>query len=93
MSRNPLLEAGAISEVWLNGWVFVYELSGCGFESCCCHNSALCKQLIASKQLNGIQRKNSDVHGYQRKEVFINSFVLTYFNYCENNEHNQRQRS
>ena len=19
---------------WLNGWVFVYELSGCGFESC-----------------------------------------------------------
>ena len=20
---------------WLNGWVFVYELSGCGFESCC----------------------------------------------------------
>ena len=23
--------------VWLNGWVFVYELSGCGFESCCSH--------------------------------------------------------
>ena len=23
--------------VWLNGWMFVYELSGCGFESCCCH--------------------------------------------------------
>ena len=22
--------------VWLNGWVFVYELSGCGFESRCC---------------------------------------------------------
>ena len=22
--------------VWLNGWVFIYELSGCGFESCCC---------------------------------------------------------
>ena len=20
--------------VWLNGWVFVYELGGCGFESC-----------------------------------------------------------
>ena len=43
MSRNFLLEAGTISEVsiiwpvWLNGWVFVYELSGCGFESHCCH--------------------------------------------------------
>ena len=23
--------------VWLNGWVFVYELSGCGFESSCSH--------------------------------------------------------
>ena len=26
-----------ISLVWLNGWVFVYELSGCGLESRCCH--------------------------------------------------------
>ena len=25
------------SVVWLNGWVFVYELSGCGIESRCCH--------------------------------------------------------
>ena len=25
--------------VWLNGWVFVYELSGCGFESSCSHLS------------------------------------------------------
>ena len=23
--------------VWLNGWVSVYEQSGCGFESHCCH--------------------------------------------------------
>ena len=23
--------------VWLNGWVFVYELCGCGFESTCSH--------------------------------------------------------
>ena len=23
--------------VWLNGWLFVYELSGYGFESRCCH--------------------------------------------------------
>ena len=22
---------------WLNGWVFVYQLSGCGFESSCSH--------------------------------------------------------
>ena len=28
--------------VWLNGWVFIYKLSGCGFKSCCSHlNRAL----------------------------------------------------
>ena len=27
----------ATRPVCLNGWVFVYELSGCGFESRCCH--------------------------------------------------------
>ena len=23
--------------VWLSGWAYVYELSGCGFQSRCCH--------------------------------------------------------
>ena len=27
----------AIWPVWLNGWVFVYKRSGCGFESHCSH--------------------------------------------------------
>ena len=26
-----------VLSVWLNGWVFVYELSGSGFESICIH--------------------------------------------------------
>ena len=26
-----------LRSVWLNGRVFVYELSGCGFESRCCY--------------------------------------------------------
>ena len=26
-----------IWQVWLDGWVFVYKLSGCGFESRCIH--------------------------------------------------------
>ena len=29
-----------IRPLWLDGWVFVYELSGCGFESRCCHLSS-----------------------------------------------------
>ena len=30
--------SSVIWPVWLNGWVFVYELSGCGFESSCSHS-------------------------------------------------------
>ena len=26
-----------IKPVWINDWVFIYELSDCGFESHCCH--------------------------------------------------------
>ena len=29
--------SSTICPVWLNGWVLVYELSGCGFESNCNH--------------------------------------------------------
>ena len=39
--------------VWLNGWVFVYELSGCGFEFSCSHliplNCFLILLLVAVK--------------------------------------------
>ena len=28
--------------VWVNGWVFVYEVSGCGFESSCSHLNFKC---------------------------------------------------
>ena len=44
ISRKSLHETGKYSQhssnicsVWLNGWVFVYELSGCGFESSYSH--------------------------------------------------------
>ena len=30
--------------VWLNGRVFVYELSGCGFEFHCCYKFSCCRQ-------------------------------------------------
>ena len=29
--------AQSFKPVWLNGWVYVHKLSGCGFESRCCH--------------------------------------------------------
>ena len=30
-----LQRSSVIWLIWPNGWVFVYELSGCGFECCC----------------------------------------------------------
>ena len=30
-------ESTLYKPVWLSGWVFIYKLSGCGFESCCFH--------------------------------------------------------
>ena len=35
------LHNSIIKPVWLNGWVFDYELSGCRFESRCCHSKYL----------------------------------------------------
>ena len=32
-----VIHSSIIWPVWLNGWVFVYELSGCGFESSWSH--------------------------------------------------------
>ena len=32
---NPLAKLGSYS--WLNGWVSIYQIGGCGFESCCSH--------------------------------------------------------
>ena len=40
--------------VWLNGWVFVYEVSGCGFESSCCH---LNKSIVTFKETEAVSRR------------------------------------
>ena len=37
VKRNYSRHRSIIWPVWPNGWVFVYELSGCGFESSCSH--------------------------------------------------------
>ena len=43
--RKRTLNHLAKRPVWLNGWVFVYELSRCGFESRYCHIS-FCVHII-----------------------------------------------
>ena len=40
--RKRTLNHLAKLAIWLNGWMFVYELSGCGFESRCSHSYLPC---------------------------------------------------
>ena len=46
------LDANAQS-VWLNGWVFVYELNGCGFDSICSHIGKFCLNLPSEDSSDG----------------------------------------
>ena len=41
-----------IWSLWPNSWVFVYELSGCGFESSCSHKIPNLKLLLCISSLN-----------------------------------------
>ena len=49
--------------VWQNGWVFVYELSDCGFEYRCCH--ILCLNAFAKLQ---------NARGASRQPVLMDNF-------------------
>ena len=40
--NNPHSRVWIHTPVWPNGWVLVYELSGCGFESSCNHLESFC---------------------------------------------------
>ena len=42
-------QSSIIWSVWSNGWVFIYELSGCGFESSCSHIKWLCGDFIGTQ--------------------------------------------
>ena len=52
-----------IRPVWLNGWVFVYKLSGCGFESPCCHSAESFWPLEELPDLLGIIFLDSKIAG------------------------------
>ena len=71
--------------VWLNGWVFLYELSGCKLESRCCHlNSNI--GLVSSKEFLDIQatiecrftqkRVRNMIITYSQKSKFSNLDVV-----------------
>ena len=48
--------------VWLNGWVFVYELSGCGFESRCSHLKLQALNTELFWRIRPPRKKLSEIH-------------------------------
>ena len=66
-----------IRPVWLNGWVFVYELSGCGFKSRCCHLNfryhACLKQGVQMHRTDNCSQYSSIIW-----PVWLNGWVLVY---------------
>ena len=65
--------------VWPNGWVFVYELSGCGFESRCCHlicfHIKICPGLFCLICIFGFEfKKFLMILRYILKVLYLKSF-------------------
>ena len=61
-----------IWSVWLNGWVFIYELRSCGFESCWSHSKMWQKKNKKTKK----QNKKTNKHYNKNKSMFINTDLL-----------------
>ena len=63
--------------VWLNGWVFLYELSGCGFESSCSHLNfrfhACFKQGVPWHSRNYGAWIHSETHTWHDKNIQSNA--------------------
>ena len=63
--------------VWLDGWVFIYKLSGCGFESSCSHLNFRCcacfKQGVPWHSDNFRVWIHSDMHMWHDKNIQSNA--------------------
>ena len=57
-THNHLISKGTFNHLanWLNGWVFVYEVSGCGFDSSCSHRKLSNEKKDIKKTIEDINR-------------------------------------
>ena len=85
-------QSSIISPVWLNAWVFVYELIRCGCESRCCHLNYCQRrdtlnnynQIIITKddKNNDMTSNNNNGNGNNNLDVIKNRKML-YWSYVE----------
>ena len=74
--------------VWVNGWVFVYELGGCGFESSCSHvNFRFCacfEQGVPWHLENNRVWIHSEICMWNDKDINLNTKIRLLFQSCPN---------
>ena len=58
----------------LNGWVFVYELSGCGFESHCCQN-----EITSLEDQNKIKSYNKKIMNFSWIKIIYQRWYGKFF--------------
>ena len=68
--------------VWLNGWVLVYKLSGCEFESRCCQLNFRChlclEQGVPWHSDNYRVRIHSEMRTWHNKNIQASEFITTF---------------
>ena len=68
--------------VWVNGWVLVYELSGCGFDSRCCHLNlryhARFEQGVPWHSGNYRVRIHSEMCTWNDKNIQTSEYITTF---------------
>ena len=74
-----------IWSVWLNGWVFVYKLSGCGFESHCSHLYSLVYNSFYQKGLLFVYWSSICTFQTIMERSFFKCFFDTYGDSVQNN--------
>ena len=68
----------AIWPVWLNGLVLVYKLSGCDFESLCCHQYfPLIKEVFHKPRFYHKKRFFLDQKSFPQAKIFPQEMILS----------------
>ena len=79
LARKQTLKHFATLAKWLSDWAFIYELSGCGFESRCCHLIMKYQfEKSESSQFISILCKKRIWQNFLIWEKFLNSLQLLF---------------
>ena len=82
LTDKYLQHSSIIWLVWVNGWVLVYELSGCEFDSRCCHlnlryHACFGKEFL-DIQVNYRVQIRSEMRTWHDKKLQTSEYITTF---------------